>query len=205
MSIIRQAFAGLHVKDAKANVIPVAMTANNVRINAMGANLAKVVGHVMVTAKHVLRPANYVSQATNIGPVKYANPATLLAQRAVRYVNSAILAIRVANLANPAKDAKLAKDHVTRDAMIARIVMVANQPVSTAKPATQTTRTQKNMTTQQNNQTASQTGNPPQPSNQQRQNHQPFTNEHIKQMIMDTLIELNLVSQPQKKKVLSDV
>ena len=61
------------------------------------------------------------------------------------------------------------------------------------------------MTSQQNNRSAGQTGNRPQPFIQQRQNQQPMTEERIKQMVMDTLIELNLVPQPQKKKMLSNV
>jgi hypothetical protein len=100
---------------------------------------------------------------------------------------------------------KIAKQYVIQAATIARIAMVANQPVSTVKHATQTTRTQKNMNTQQNNLPTNQTANLPKPCLQSRQNQQPITDERIKQMIMDTLIELNLVSQPQKKKVLSDV
>ncbi len=61
------------------------------------------------------------------------------------------------------------------------------------------------MTTPQNNQPANQNANRPHPCNQQRPNQQPITDERIKQIVMDTLIELNLVSQVQKKKVLADV
>jgi hypothetical protein len=64
------------------------------------------------------------------------------------------------------------------------------------------------MITPQNYQPITQTANHsqfPQPCNQQRFNQQPMTDEKIKQMIMDTLIELNLVTQPQKKKTLTDV
>jgi hypothetical protein len=64
------------------------------------------------------------------------------------------------------------------------------------------------MTTQQNNQPITQTANQPhfpQPCNQQRFNQQPMTDERIKQIIMDALIELNLVPQVQKKKVLANV
>lgn len=61
------------------------------------------------------------------------------------------------------------------------------------------------MIPQQNNQSDNQTINRPHPCIQQRQNQQPFTDEHIKQIVMETLIELNLVAQPQKNKVLTDV
>ena len=61
------------------------------------------------------------------------------------------------------------------------------------------------MTLQQNNRSAGETGNRPQHCSQPRQNQQPMTDERIKQMMMDTLIELNLVPQPQKKKMLSNV
>ena len=60
------------------------------------------------------------------------------------------------------------------------------------------------MTLPQNNQSAGKPGNP-QSCIQQRQNQLPITDERIKQMIMDTLIELKLVVQPQKKKVLANV
>jgi type IV secretory pathway VirB9-like protein len=109
---------------------------------------------------------------------------------------------------------------VNQDATTANHATVVNQAVTTFKFAISAKRTAttakhaiiyseaKNMTTQQNNQPISQTANHPQlpqPCNQQRFNQQPMTDERLKQMIMDTLIELKLVSQPQKKKVLADV
>jgi hypothetical protein len=63
-----------------------------------------------------------------------------------------------------------------------------------------------NMTAQQNNQPITKTANRPQPYSQQRfNNQQTMTEERIKQIVTDTLIELNLVPQPQKKKGLADV
>jgi hypothetical protein len=47
------------------------------------------------------------------------------------------------------------------------------------------------------------TNRPPQFSNPQHQ--QAMTDERIKQAILDTLIELNLVPKPQKKKALNNV
>jgi hypothetical protein len=64
---------------------------------------------------------------------------------------------------------------------------------------------EKTMSSPDNIQSTPQTVYRPQSCNQQRLNQQPLQDEKIKQMIMDTLIELNLVSQPQKKKVLADV
>jgi hypothetical protein len=61
------------------------------------------------------------------------------------------------------------------------------------------------MSTQHNNRFAGQTGNQPQPYNQPRPNQQPLTDEKIKEIVMETLIELNLIPKPEKKKVLSIV
>jgi len=61
------------------------------------------------------------------------------------------------------------------------------------------------MSAHQNNQPITKTANQPQPCSQQRFNQQPMTDERIKQIVMDTLIELSIVPQSPKKKVLSDV
>jgi len=50
-----------------------------------------------------------------------------------------------------------------------------------------------------------QTYNRPQPCNQPRQNPPFPIDQKVKEIIMDTLIELNLVPKPPKKKVLSNV
>jgi hypothetical protein len=57
----------------------------------------------------------------------------------------------------------------------------------------------RDMSNQQSNPSAMPVGN------QQRQQQQAIVDEHIKQMIMDALIELNIVPRPKRKKVLSDV
>jgi hypothetical protein len=44
-----------------------------------------------------------------------------------------------------------------------------------------------------------------QPFNQQRQNLPPLTEQKIKEIVMDTLIELNLIAKTEKKKGLPDV
>lgn len=45
--------------------------------------------------------------------------------------------------------------------------------------------------------------NRPHSCNQQRQNQQSLTEEKIKEIILETLIELNIVPKPQRKKGLS--
>jgi hypothetical protein len=51
----------------------------------------------------------------------------------------------------------------------------------------------------------SQPFNRSQPYNQPRPNQQPLTDEKIKEIVIETLIELNLVPKPEKKKVLTTV
>jgi hypothetical protein len=66
----------------------------------------------------------------------------------------------------------------------------------------------KKVTEQQNNQPIVQPLNPQHDKplcNQRRLNQPTVTDEHIKQIILEFLIELNLVAKPTKKKVLSNV
>ena len=129
-----------------------------VRSNAMGANLAKAVGHVMDTAKHAFCHANYANRATN-GHAKYASRATLLAIQAAKSLANQDVkqAAKTANqdakshakIAN--QDAKshaklvakyLAKHvtrHVIQAATTASNAMVAIQAATTAKDAICTT------------------------------------------------------------------
>jgi hypothetical protein len=92
-------------------------------------------------------------------------------------------------------------------AMTAKAVILVKRAAMPAKTAMALIphRKARKMSTQNTNQSIIKNADQRHPCNQQRPNQPPITDERIKQMIMDTLIELNLVPQVQKKKVLSDV
>lgn len=81
---------------------PLASIVAHAKRDVMGVNLAKAVGHVMVSAKRVQRNANYARKGTT--GVNFANQVTLGHAKYAK-TNATLPAL----VANPAKDANLVK------------------------------------------------------------------------------------------------